>query len=151
MAEKGVFNSRMARNRGAFSPARTKCVAAITIPRTLLNALLKGALMAGVKLMVMYPRPKDVDAFEKVYQTEHVPMAVEKLNGKTRLVATKVTGSPQGTAPFYRIAEVHFPSMDALQACAASEGGKETIGHAVKISSGGPPVIMIAEEQSFDF
>ncbi|HEX3586707.1 MAG TPA: EthD family reductase [Candidatus Angelobacter sp.] len=107
--------------------------------------------MAGVKLMVMYPRPKDVDAFEKVYQKEHVPMAVEKLKGKTKLVATKVTASPQGTAPFYRIAEVHFPSMEALQACAASEGGKETIGHAMKISSGGPPVIMIAEEDSFNF
>jgi uncharacterized protein (TIGR02118 family) len=112
---------------------------------------LKGALMAGVKLVVMYPRPKDVDAFEKVYQAEHVPMAVQKLGGKTKLVATKVVGSPQGTAPFYRIAEVHFPSMEALQACAASEGGKEKIGHAMKISSGGPPVIMIAEEQSFDF
>jgi uncharacterized protein (TIGR02118 family) len=107
--------------------------------------------MAGVKLVVMYPRPKDIDAFEKVYQTEHVPMAVEKLNGKTRLVATKVVGSPQGTPPFYRIAEVHFPSMEALQACAASEGGKETIGHAVTISSGGPPVIMVAEEESFNF
>jgi uncharacterized protein (TIGR02118 family) len=111
----------------------------------------QGDLMAGVKLVVMYPRPKDIDAFEKVYQSEHVPMAVEKLKGKTKFVATKVTGSPQGTAPFYRIAEVHFPSMEALQSCAASEGGKETIGHAVKISSGGPPVMMIAEEESFNF
>ncbi len=107
--------------------------------------------MAGVKLVVMYPRPKDVDLFEKLYQTEHVPMAVQKLTGKTKLVATKVTASPQGTPPFYRIAEVHFPSMEALQACAASPGGKETIGHAIQISSGGPPVIMIAEEESFSF
>ncbi|MGZ4828137.1 MAG: EthD family reductase [Candidatus Angelobacter sp.] len=107
--------------------------------------------MAGVKLIVMYPRPKDIDAFEKVYQTEHVPMAVEKLKGKTKFVATKVVGSPQGTAPFYRIAEVHFPSMEALQTCAASEGGQQTVAHAVKISSGGPPVVMIAEEESFNF
>lgn len=107
--------------------------------------------MAGVKLIVMYPRPKDVDAFEHVYQKEHVPMAVEKLAGKTRLVATKVTASPHGTPQFYRIAEVHFPSMDALQACAASEGGKQTIAHAVSISSGGPPVMLIAEEESFSF
>jgi uncharacterized protein (TIGR02118 family) len=111
----------------------------------------QGAIMAGVKLIVMYPRPKDVDAFEKLYQTEHVPMAVEKLAGKTKLVATKVTASPQGTPQFYRIAEVHFPSMDALQACAASPGGKETLGHAAKISSGGPPVMLIAEEESFTF
>jgi uncharacterized protein (TIGR02118 family) len=107
--------------------------------------------MAGVKLIVMYPQPKDVNAFENLYQKEHVPMAVEKLKGKTKLVATKVIGAPSGTAPFYRIAEVHFPSIEALQACAASEGGKETIGHAVKISSGGPPVMMIAEEESFNF
>jgi uncharacterized protein (TIGR02118 family) len=107
--------------------------------------------MAGVKMIVMYPRPKDIDAFEKLYQTEHVPMAVENLAGKTRFVATKVNASPQGAPPFYRIAEVHFPSMAELQACAASEGGKKTLAHAVSISSGGPPVVMIAEEESFTF
>ena len=107
--------------------------------------------MAGVKLVVMYPRPKDVEAFEKLYQSEHVPMAVEKLKGKTKLVATKVLGAPQGTPPFYRIAEVHFPSMEALQACAASDDGKATLAHANKISSGGPPVVMVAEEQAFTF
>lgn len=107
--------------------------------------------MAGVKLVVMYPRPRDIEAFEKVYQKEHVPMAVEKLKGKTKFIATKITGSPMGTPPFYRIAEVHFPTMEALQACATSAGGQETVGHAMKISSGGPPVIMIAEEESFSF
>jgi uncharacterized protein (TIGR02118 family) len=107
--------------------------------------------MAGVKLVVMYPRPKDIDAFEKLYQSEHVPMAVENLKGKTKFVATKVTASPQGTPLYYRIAEVHFPSMAALQACAASQGGQQTLAHAAQISSGGPPVVMIAEEESFNF
>jgi hypothetical protein len=32
-----------------------------------------------------------------------------------------------------------------------SFGGKATLGHAVQISSGGPPVFMIAEEESFSF
>src|SRR5260370_3067356 len=81
--------------------------------------------MAIVKLVVLYPRPKDVDAFEKVYQGEHVPLAVAKLGGKTKMVATKVLGSPQGVPPFYRIAEVYFPSMQALEACATSEGRSE--------------------------
>ena len=107
--------------------------------------------MAGVKLVVMYPRPTDIDAFEKVYQNEHVPLAVEKLQGKTKMVATKVVGAPQGTPPYYRVAEVHFPSMEALQACAASAGGQEAINHAFKISSGGPPVVMVAEEQACTF
>lgn len=107
--------------------------------------------MAAVKLVVMYPRPKDIDAFEKAYQDEHVPMAMEKLKGVTKFVATKVIGAPQGTPPFHRIAELHFASMESLQACAASQGGRETIAHAASISSGGPPVIMVAEEQSLTF
>src|SRR4029077_8568483 len=90
--------------------------------------------MADVKLVVIYRRPKDVDVFEKIYQDEHVPLAVAKLGGKTKIVATKVLGSPQGTLPFYRIAEVRFPSMQDLEACAASEGGKEALAHAVKIA-----------------
>jgi uncharacterized protein (TIGR02118 family) len=106
----------------------------------------------GVKFMVIYPQPQDVAAFEKLYQEEHVPMAVEKLIGKTKFVATKITASPDGgTPPFYRIAEVHFPSLETLQACAQSEGGQETLAHAVKISSGGSPIFLIAEEQTFTF
>ena len=38
--------------------------------------------MAGAKLIVMYPRPKNVDEFESVYHNEHVPMAVAKLADK---------------------------------------------------------------------
>ena len=107
--------------------------------------------MKSVKLIVAYPQPKDASAFEKTYQQEHVPMAIANLPGKTKMVATKILQSPQGEPQFYRIAEVHFPSMEALQLCAASAGGKETLAHAVKISSGGPPVIMIAEEETFTF
>ena len=107
--------------------------------------------MGNVKLVVIYPRPKDVGAFEKVYQTEHVPLAVEKLSGKTKMVATKVLGSPQGLPPFYRIAEVYFPSMQVLEECAASDGGKEALAHAVKISSGGTPIFLVAEEETFTF
>jgi uncharacterized protein (TIGR02118 family) len=107
--------------------------------------------MSDAKLIVMYPFPKNVDAFEKIYQDEHVPLAVAKLAGKTKIVATKILGSPQGIAPFYRIAEVYFPSMQALEACAASEGGEEVIAHAVKISSGGAPIFLVAEEETFTF
>ena len=107
--------------------------------------------MADMKLVVIYPRPKDVDVFEKIYQQEHVPLAVAKLGGKTKIVAAKILASPQGIPPFYRIVEVYFPSMQALEACAASEGGKEALAHAVKISSGGPPIFLIAEEETFTF
>jgi hypothetical protein len=67
------------------------------------------------------------------------------------MVSTKTVETPRGMPAFYRIAEVHFPSLEALQRCAESAGGKETLANAVKISSGGPPVIMVAEEESFTF
>ncbi|HEY3618087.1 MAG TPA: hypothetical protein VGK96_14850 [Candidatus Sulfotelmatobacter sp.] len=54
----------------------------------------------AAKLVVMYPRPKDIDAFEYIYKNEHVPMAVENLSGKTKIVATKVLSSPFGPLPF---------------------------------------------------
>jgi uncharacterized protein (TIGR02118 family) len=107
--------------------------------------------MKNVKMIVAYPQPQDADAFDAVYQNEHVPLAVAKLKGKTKIVATKVLGSPQGKPAFYCIAEVHFPSMEALQSCARSQGGQETLAHAAQISSGGPPVVMIAEEDTFMF
>jgi uncharacterized protein (TIGR02118 family) len=65
----------------------------------------------AVKLVVMYPRPKDIEAFETVYNRDHVPMAVEKLTGKTKIVATRILGSPVGKPPFHRIAESYFPSI----------------------------------------
>ena len=107
--------------------------------------------MSAAKLIVMYPRPTDIADFEKRYQEEHVPMAVTRLAGKTRIVATRVLASPQGVPPFYRIAEVHFPSLQALEACAESAGGKATLGHAVEISTGGPPIFLVAEEATFEF
>ncbi|HEY1470453.1 MAG TPA: EthD family reductase [Candidatus Acidoferrum sp.] len=107
--------------------------------------------MADLKLVVIYPCPKDIDAFERIYQNEHVPLAVAKLGGKTKIVATKILGSPQGVPPFYRVAEVYFPSMQALEACAASDGGKEALTHAVKISTGGPPIFLVAEQETFTF
>src|SRR6185369_7408431 len=115
------------------------------------HLLLPGVTEMSVKLIVMYPPPKDVQAFENIYKSEHAPLAVEKLAGKTRMVATKVLGSPSGKPAFHRIAEVHFPSMQALEACAASDGGKQTLANAVSISSGGAPMFLVAEEETFEF
>jgi uncharacterized protein (TIGR02118 family) len=103
----------------------------------------------GVKVVIIYPRPQDEQAFEKTYLSEHVPLVESKLKGLTRLVLTKVTDSPQGKVAAYRIAEVYFPSMDDLQKIVGSDGGKEVIAHAQTISSGGPPLILICEEEAF--
>ena len=105
--------------------------------------------MAGMKLVVLYPYPQDVDAFERAYTEEHVPMVNKNtMKGITKFVATKVVGMADGSAPpFYRIAELHFPSLETLQECAASANAQETVAHAVSISSGGKPIFLVAEEE----
>lgn len=105
--------------------------------------------MTGYKLVVIYPRPQDEAAFERAYRDEHMPMAEQKLKGMTRFVATRVLSSPQGRVTAYRIAEAHFSSMDDLTKCLESDSGKEVVEHAVKISTGGAPIMLVCEEQSF--
>ena len=109
--------------------------------------------MAGAKLVVLYPRPRDVDAFERAYTEEHVPLVNEDtMKGITKFVVTKVVGSVDGsTPPFYRIAELHFPSLAALEECAASAGAQKAVAHATLISTGGQPLLLIAEEQTTTF
>ena len=98
------------------------------------------------KIMVLYPPPTDVETFERRYRDEHIPMARKNLVGVTKFVATRVLGSPGGAAPYQRVAELHFDSIEALQAAMASPGGQATVAHAVEISTGGPMVVMIAED-----
>jgi uncharacterized protein (TIGR02118 family) len=108
--------------------------------------------MKAAKLIVMYPTPTDVAVFERRYEHEHVPMAVEKLAGKIRFDANLVTSAPEkAQAPFHRIAEIYFPSLKDLEDCLSSPGGQETTAHAVEISSGGYPLILIAEVETFVF
>lgn len=105
--------------------------------------------MAGAKVVVLYPTPRDVNTFERLYKQDHSPMITpENFRGITKFVASKIAGTADGSAaPFYRVAELHFPSLEALQAAAASASGQRVVAHAFSISSGGKPVILIAEEE----
>ncbi|HEY8560089.1 MAG TPA: EthD family reductase [Pyrinomonadaceae bacterium] len=109
--------------------------------------------MAGAKLVVLYPYPADAEAFEKEYTREHVPMVNnEAMPGITKFVETKLIGTVDGSPPpFYRIAELHFPSLEALKTAAASEGAQTAVQHAIDISTGGLPLFLVAEEKSTEF
>jgi len=64
--------------------------------------------MPVAKIVVLYPSPKDVSAFERAYIQDHAPMVTPaNFKGLTRFVASKVVGTPDGSAPpFHRIAEL---------------------------------------------
>lgn len=48
-------------------------------------------------MIVAYPPPKDIDALGAIYHQEHVAVAVARLEGKTKILATKVLQSPEDT------------------------------------------------------
>lgn len=98
------------------------------------------------KLIVLYPQPVDAATFERRYREEHAPMVFEKIPGLKKFVAARVLGTPAGAAPYQRVAELYFESSSALQAAMTSAGGQATVAHAMEISTGGPPVVLIAED-----
>ena len=49
----------------------------------------------------------------------------------------------------YRLAEIHFTTLDDLTKAMESEGGKQVLEHAAKMSTGGKPIQLICDEESF--
>ena len=98
------------------------------------------------KLIVLYPPPADAAIFERRYHLEHAPMVLERIPGLKKFVAAQVLGSPAGKAPYQRVAELYFDSTESLQAAMGSPGGQSTVAHAVEISTGGAPLVLIAED-----
>ncbi len=79
----------------------------------------------------------NVEAFDEVYAQEHATMVNEKVPNVARWTASKVVGTPTGDPPPYHlVAELYFPSVEALQEALGTEGGQETAAHAVSISTG---------------
>jgi uncharacterized protein (TIGR02118 family) len=109
--------------------------------------------MPAAKVVVLYPMPRDVEAFERAYVNDHTPMVTPSgFPGLTKFIATKVVGTPAGTPPpFHRVAELHFPSLQALQDAVGAESAQKAVAHAFSISTGGGPIVLIAEEETTTF
>ena len=105
----------------------------------------------SVKVVVLYPYPKDQEAFEQAYNSEHIPLVAKSLARLTRAVYTRVLMSPSGAAPFCRIAELHYPSLEDLQADFSTPEAQALNAHALSISTGGVPVALICEEETITF
>lgn len=73
-------------------------------------------------------------------------MVLTKIPGLKKFVAANVIGSPAGKPPYQRVAELYFDSIESLQAAMDSPGGRTTVAHAMEISTGGAPIVLIAED-----
>ena len=97
-------------------------------------------------LLIPYPIPKDTAKFDRAYRKEHLPYAGPRLVGATGVKTQRVVGPGFAPPPYHLMSDVSFPTLDALKACAASDGGKEALAHAASISSGGAPMLMVVTD-----
>ena len=100
-----------------------------------------------IKLVVLYPHPIDADEFERLYVGKHLPLMRELVGPGVPLPTYRTIGSGERQPPFYRVAEIHFRSMDHFNEFTGS--GRSKIGHesSVKVSTGGKPIYLVCEEQ----
>ena len=105
----------------------------------------------SIKVVVLYPYPKDQEAFEKAYTEEHIPLVAKSLPRLSKVIYTRVLMSPTGAAPYYRMAELYYPSLEALQADNSTPEAQALNAQALSISTGGIPVALICDEETVSF
>jgi uncharacterized protein (TIGR02118 family) len=90
-----------------------------------------------VKLVVLYTKPDDPEAFERHYLGTHMPLAnaIPGLQrGETGRIGAALDGGEQ---TYYRVAELYFADDAALQAGFASPEGQATAADYQKIAPPG--------------
>ena len=71
-----------------------------------------------IKLIALFKKPEDVDAFEQHYNDVHVPL-IKQVPYMRNFVSSKAFGAPRGEPAYYRVAEMWFddrPSFDKAMA-----------------------------------
>ena len=76
-----------------------------------------------VKLVALYKKPANVEAFEQHYAQIHIPL-VEKIPGIRKTEWTRFLASPQGEAPYYMMYEMYFDNMESYQVAMKSAENK---------------------------
>ncbi len=101
--------------------------------------------MSDVTLHVLYPYPLDTEKFDRDYQAHlgllHARMQIPDHVRPYRV--TRFMETPQGRPAYDQMLTLPFPSLESLQQAMGSREMQEVAADAGRISSGGPPVVMI--------
>lgn len=104
--------------------------------------------MSQIRLIVLYPHPTDVEQFSKDYQQHlalfhqnmQIPLS-EKPYSLLRFVET-----PLGKPAYHQMFSIPFPTEQALQKAMLSPQMQLIAADAVRISTGGAPVVMVGTD-----
>ena len=71
------------------------------------------------KIVVLYPPQPDLDAFEKRFAHDHLPLILG-LPGLARVEYARVKTAPETPSPAAFMIEIYFPDKDSLKAALKS-------------------------------
>ena len=95
-------------------------------------------------LTVLYGHPDDPAAFESYYASTHGPL-VDKIDGLQSWSSRLVDSMDGSQPPYYRIAELAFPSLEQLQSSMGSDSGQAAANDIPNFASGGV-TMMVAHD-----
>lgn len=75
------------------------------------------------KLMVLYKKPADKQAFDSYYLAHHVPIAKKIPGLRSYEISSGPVASPTGESPFHLVALLGFDSLAAIQQGMSSPEG----------------------------
>ncbi len=97
------------------------------------------------KLIALYKKPDDPEAFLKHYREIHIPL-VAKTPGLQEATVNLVKGSPMGGDPeFFIIAEMRFPDRETFDTAMASPENRAA-GKDLMSFAKGLVTLLVAEE-----
>ena len=87
-------------------------------------------------LMVCYGHPTDPAAFDALYTSTHAPMA-EKIPGMSSFTYRHTASLDGSQPPYYLIAELSFPSAEAMGASLGSPEAQAATADVPNFATGG--------------
>jgi uncharacterized protein (TIGR02118 family) len=101
------------------------------------------------KLVILYGHPEDPAAFEDYYANHHLSYAAKHMPNVRGAENMRVISTADGSrAPYYRVSQLAYDSMEDLRAGIASEDGRSTIADLANFATGGATLLIADEDRA---
>jgi uncharacterized protein (TIGR02118 family) len=94
-----------------------------------------------LRLLVLYGRPTDPDAFDRHYRQTHIGVA-QRIPGLRRYTISWGLGAMQGESPYHLVAELDFDDRQALDAAISSAEGQAAVNDLANFATGGVTLLV---------
>lgn len=94
------------------------------------------------KLVALYKKPSDPQAFDTHYYSKHVPLAKSIAGLQRYEVSVGPVATPQGDSPYHLAAILSFDSLESLQKGLGSPEGQASANDLANFAQAGVELLM---------